>query len=257
MTNPLAFFSDVPLQAIQAAGNVLNTGFAAYENEKNRDYNRAMSSTSYRRAAADLEAAGLNRVLALGSPSSGSAPSMMSYPDFGGGQTQAHSAKSAISLQAAQAEAAKESAQLLRDQQVNTQADTAKKQSEKALVDENIVSAPVIRLLTGAQTETERKRPGLVSGQTSQALSSSALNAQNTRLQSYEADKQSVVKRAYRIGGPIIDWLMELGKSWGASAPDFARDLGAGSAAGGTRANPRGSRSPSQRYGRSAPRGGR
>ena len=55
-----------------AAGDVLGSVasglFNAREADKNRDFQRMMANTSYTRAAADLERAGLNRVLALGSP---------------------------------------------------------------------------------------------------------------------------------------------------------------------------------------------
>lgn len=70
--------------AIGAIGGSIATGLmnrsAASDQE---DFQRYMSNTAHRRAAKDLEKAGLNRVLAVGSPASTPAGAMASVPDYG------------------------------------------------------------------------------------------------------------------------------------------------------------------------------
>lgn len=59
---------------IGAAGSLFGTGLTnsaqTAASKKQMEFQRYMSNTAYRRAAKDLEKAGLNRVLALGSPAS-------------------------------------------------------------------------------------------------------------------------------------------------------------------------------------------
>lgn len=72
--------------------------FNAEEAEKGRKWNEYMSNTAYQRAAKDLEAAGLNRVLAYGSPASSpsSAIATMSQPTYGKTGIASASAKQSI-----------------------------------------------------------------------------------------------------------------------------------------------------------------
>lgn len=111
--------------ASAVGGDLVGAGvsgwFNAREASKNRSWQEQMSNTAYRRAAYDLEKAGLNRVLALGSPAStpsGASASISSSP-LGKTGIAAASAKQAIDqskaqekLLHAQAEVAKEQERL-------------------------------------------------------------------------------------------------------------------------------------------------
>ena len=76
---------------ISAGGDVLGSVtaglFNAHEADKNREFQEDMANTSFTRAARDLERAGLNRVLALGSPGAVPAGAQGSMQSFSPGST--------------------------------------------------------------------------------------------------------------------------------------------------------------------------
>jgi len=77
----------VKAAGIGAAASLLGGGasaaLSAKEAKRNRDFQERMSNTAYSRAATDLENAGLNRILALGSPATTPGGAMGQVPDFG------------------------------------------------------------------------------------------------------------------------------------------------------------------------------
>lgn len=69
-------------------GGVGSAAASAKQAQKQMDFQERMSNTAYQRAAKDLEAAGLNRILALGSPATTPGGAMGQVPDFGNALTQ-------------------------------------------------------------------------------------------------------------------------------------------------------------------------
>lgn len=65
------------------AGSVASGLFSGRQARKQMQFQERMASTQFQRAAKDLEAAGLNRVLALGSPAAAPGGAMGSMPDIG------------------------------------------------------------------------------------------------------------------------------------------------------------------------------
>lgn len=120
------------LEALAAAANQASAWQTAFFNHqsarKQMQFQERMSDTQYQRSAADLEAAGLNRVLALGSPAGTPQGAAATMPDarLGDAVVSGSSAKQAIRVGQAQE-------RLLSDQSAKTLAETTESESRTHL----------------------------------------------------------------------------------------------------------------------------
>lgn len=169
-------------------GQLGDMAFNAWSANKQMKFQEDMSSTQYQRAAKDLEAAGLNRVLALGNPASSPGGAMATSSGSSQAVSQGSTARSLIRVQDEQAE-------LLRRQQINTDAQTRKLEAETPnlpLTGENIVA------------DTAQKRTALpnIAAQLQQILA-------DTRIKKAEAGKVEFEKEFYDRAKPVLDYALD------------------------------------------------
>lgn len=183
-------------------GSFISGMFGARQADQMMDFQRNMANTQYQRAAKDLEAAGLNRILALGSPAATPTGAMAPTPDFASGATNALTGY-------AQYKVAKENEKLLRDQQANTQADTQKKIAEADYTKAQTFTTQADAILKNALTGLYSGQTSLIPFQRDQIKAGTAQSVAQERVTSAEASKQEVVKKLYEIANPVLDRLIE------------------------------------------------
>nr|QJB19336.1 MAG: DNA pilot protein [Microvirus sp.] len=167
---------------LESLGTMSTGLFNAYNARKaaskQMNFQAAMSNTAYQRAAADLEAAGLNRTLAFGTPAStpGGAGFNVNMPDIG----QSIAAGSQAASARSQADSAKVNA---RTGELNNEVLQAELDRKKELL-------PFEKLVMEAQASLSRQ----------QAVTS----AQDAALKAEEVKKARVTKGVYELAEPVL-----------------------------------------------------
>lgn len=186
------------------ASTVVSGLFGQHSAKKAMDFEERMANTAYQRAANDLQKAGLNRVLALGSPAMTPGGVSASMPDAHAGSSyQAGASASAVRR------VNEETARLLQEQQRKThfEGDAAAEQAaniraDTALKTGNTSLIPLTAKEIGQRTKTYQPGIELTREQTAQTRALARKTAA-------EADTEQVKRAGWTAAAPFIDWLIK------------------------------------------------
>lgn len=164
---------------ISALGSLMGSSEQGKYNKEmareNREWQERMSNTAFQRAAKDLDAAGLNRVLALGSPAT----------------TPSGSSASIDAPKIAEA--------------VNTGINAA---SAKQAIEQSKATEDLQR----EQRNTEQMRQHLIKEQAFQAASQTSLNRANARYSNAKATSSELYNPVQKLGNEILEKVTTFGR---------------------------------------------
>lgn len=178
-----------PFSAV-LGGDLAQAAGSALMMNKQMDFQEHMSNTAYQRAANDLQAAGLNRILAFGSPASTPMGAGFTVPNFGSDMSSAIASRQAIATGQSQAKA-------LDAQAIASQSTAGLNGALAAKAAQDTITGQSQAALNNAAALRE------ASTATLNAASTKKLGF-DTRISSAEADKQDVVKGIYKAAQPFV-----------------------------------------------------
>lgn len=199
-------------------GSLGDMAFNAWSADKQEDFQAKMASTQYQRAAADLEKAGLNRVLALGSPAA--APAGALAPPVGMGSAVAANRQAATSAKVAEA------------QVDNLHAGAENQRSQAKLNEQARVTSETQSILNSALAAWHSAQTGqlpLVGREIESRIALQGKQALQTgelaRKTGAEADQAVVMKAVFSLAEPVIKSIVEKFSSSASSAASVSNSF--------------------------------
>ena len=200
------------------AGDIAGAAMTKRAAKRQMDFQREMASTQHQRAAKDLEAAGLNRILALGRPNAAPAGAAPKYDSLTKSSTAAVSSARQINEQKRMGKSQRD----LHDQQEITLGAQAESASAQAAAHRQSALESADRMLTNAK---ERAKIDQVTGRTAEERRQAKVMADS--LEELGPGMVSVLKLAplLAIGGTGAGAMMRMIKGGRAMAPKVMETL--------------------------------